>query len=74
MERTCKYCKHCKKDEEYDPFNPTGMLFGAAIIGAPISLPGFPGSYKEIIKCDNWNSPLYGDKVDEYDSCSKFEE
>jgi hypothetical protein len=70
----CKDCKHKKEDSEYTPFNPVGMIFGDAIFGFPMAMPGFPGSEEDCLKCDNARSIHHGDKVDDYDSCTKFEE
>ncbi len=70
----CKDCKHCKDNSEYDPFkNPAaGMLLASAICYMPFMLPAFFGGY-EVTKCDNENSINYGNEVEEYDTCSKFE-
>ena len=69
----CKDCKHCKEDTEYNSLNPTGMAIGLAIFHIPMAIPGL-SSDEDILKCDNYASSYYGSKMDEYDSCSKFQE
>jgi len=70
IEEYCKNCKHSKENE--DIFSLRSSLLGIVIIGAPMPRSGIFGDNDDY-ECDNIDSIYYGDKMEEYDTCSKFE-
>jgi hypothetical protein len=63
-----KYCKDCKHGQEESEINTGMFTVGLLLLHVPLFI------NEDKIECRNVESTFYGDNMDEYDTCIKFEE